>query len=85
MRGYKEIHLRALKLLSNDGLLATFCCSHHVGATEFRAMLIEASVDARRFVRQIARYTQAPDHPVVPTLPETEYLQGYLLEAMPGR
>ena len=85
MRGYKEIHLRALKLLANDGLLATFCCSHHVGATEFRDMLIEASVDAKRNVRQLARYTQSPDHPIIPTIPETEYLQGYLFEALPGR
>ena len=85
MRGYKEIHLRALKLLSDDGLLATFCCSHHVGPPEFREMLIEASTDARRAVRQIGRFTQALDHPVIPTLPETEYLQGYLLEAMPAR
>ena len=85
MRGYKEIHLRALKLLSDDGLLATFCCSHHVSPAEFREMMIDASVDARRYVRQLARYTQAADHPVVPTLPETEYLQGYLYEAMPGR
>ena len=85
MRGYKEIHLRALKLLSDDGLLATFCCSHHVNPAEFREMMIDAAVDARRSVRQLARYTQAADHPVVPTLPETEYLQGYLYEAMPGR
>ena len=85
MRGYKEIHLRALKLLANDGLLATFCCSHHVGATDFREMLIEAAVDAKRNVRQLARYTQAPDHPIIPTIPETEYLQGYLFEALPGR
>ena len=85
LRGYKEIHLRALKLLADDGLLATFCCSHHVGAPEFREMIIEASVDAKRSVRQLARYTQSADHPIVPTLPETEYLQGYLYEAMPGR
>ena len=85
MRGYKELHLRALKLLPEDGLLATFCCSHHVSQTEFRDMIIEASVDAKRSVRLLHRYTQAADHPVVPTLPETEYLQGYLLEAMPGR
>ncbi len=84
MRGYKEIHLRALKLLSDDGLLATFCCSHHVSAAEFRQMIIDASVDARRSVRQLARYTQAADHPVIPTLPETEYLQGYLYEAHAG-
>ena len=85
MRGYKEIHLRALKMLSDDGLLATFCCSHHVSAAEFREMIIDASVDARRAVRQLAAYSQAADHPIVPTLPETEYLQGYLYEAMPGR
>ena len=85
MRGYKEIHLRALKLLAPDGLLATFCCSHHVGATDFREMFIEASVDAKRNVRQLARYTQAADHPIIPTIPETEYLQGYLFEALPGR
>ena len=85
LRGYKEIHLRALKLLADDGLLATFCCSHHVNAVEFREMIIEASVDAKRSVRQLARYTQAVDHPIIPTIPETEYLQGYLFEAMPGR
>ncbi len=85
MRGYKEIHLRALKLLSEDGLLATFCCSHHVNATEFREMIIESAVDAKRSVRQLERYTQSADHPIVPTLPETEYLQGYLFESMPGR
>ncbi len=85
MRGYKEVHLRALKLLPEDGLLATFCCSHHVSPAEFREMIIESSVDAKRSVRLLRRYTQAADHPVVPTLPETEYLQGYLFEAMPGR
>ena len=85
MRGYKEIHLRALKLLSEEGLLATFCCSHHVNAAEFREMIIESAVDAKRSVRQLARYTQSADHPIVPTLPETEYLQGYLYESMPGR
>jgi 23S rRNA (cytosine1962-C5)-methyltransferase len=85
MRGYKEIHMRALKLLSPEGLLATFCCSHHVSPADFREMLIEASVDAHRGVRLLRRYPQSPDHPIVPTIPETEYLQGYLLESMPGR
>ena len=85
MRGYKELHLRALKLLSPDGLLATFCCSHHVGAVEFGQMMVDASVDAKRAVRQITRYAQGADHPIIPTLPETEYLKGYLFEAMPGR
>ena len=85
LRGYKEIHLRALKLLADDGLLATFCCSHHVNQTDFRGMIVDAAVDAKRNVRQLARYSQSADHPIVPTLPETEYLQGYLFEAMPGR
>lgn len=84
LRGYKEIHLRALRLLSDNGLLATFCCSHHVGA-EFRNVIAEAAVDARRSLRQLHRYGQGLDHPTVLTLPETEYLQGYLFEAMPGR
>ena len=68
LRGYKELHLRALKLLSQDGLLATFCCSHHVSAGEFRQMVIDASVDARRAVRQIARFTagrRSSHHPDV--------------------
>lgn len=85
MRGYKEIHLRALKLLNHEGLLATFCCSHHVSHEHFREMINEATVDAKKTLRQLATYSQAPDHPIVPTLPETEYLKGYLFELAPGR
>ncbi len=85
MRGYKEIHLRALKLLNPEGLLATFCCSHHVSHEHFREMINDATVDAKKTLRQLATYTQAPDHPIVPTLPETEYLKGCLFELAPGR
>ena len=87
LRGYKEIHLRALKLLpeGGGGLLATFCCSHHVDEAAFRGIIAEACVDAKRTLREVARFTQAPDHPRVLTLPETAYLQGYLFELMPGR
>ncbi|HYR58613.1 MAG TPA: class I SAM-dependent rRNA methyltransferase [Chthoniobacteraceae bacterium] len=85
MRGYKEIHLRALKLLNPDGLLATFCCSHHVSAEHFREMINDATVDAKKTLRQLAIFTQAPDHPIIPTLPETEYLKGWLFELAPGR
>ena len=85
MRGYKEIHLRALKLLNHDGLLATFCCSHHVSHEHFREMINEATVDAKKTLRQLATFSQAPDHPIIPTLPETEYLKGYLFELAPGR
>jgi len=85
IRGYKEIHLRALKLLNPDGLLATFCCSHHVSHEHFREMINDASVDAKRTLRQLAIYSQASDHPIISTLPETEYLKGFLFELAPGR
>jgi 23S rRNA (cytosine1962-C5)-methyltransferase len=85
MRGYRELHVRAFKLLSRDGVLATFSCSHHVSENAFAQMIGDALVDARRSARRLRRFEQAPDHPVVPTLPETEYFKGVLLEMMPGR
>jgi 23S rRNA (cytosine1962-C5)-methyltransferase len=85
LRGYRELHMRALKLLSKDGLLATFSCSHHVDASAFLQTITNALVDARRSARRLGRFEQAPDHPVLPTIPETEYFKGFLLEMMPGR
>ena len=85
MRGYRELHVRAFKLLSKDGLLATFSCSHHVNENAFSQVIAEALVDARRSARRLRRFEQSLDHPVLPTLPETEYLKGVLLEMMPGR
>jgi len=85
MRGYRELHVRAFKLLSKDGLLATFSCSHHVNENAFAQMIAEALVDARRSARRLRRFEQSPDHPVLPTLPETEYFKGVLLEMMPAR
>jgi 23S rRNA (cytosine1962-C5)-methyltransferase len=85
LRGYRELHVRAFKLLSKDGLLATFSCSHHVGENVFAQTIADALVDARRSARKLRRFEQAPDHPVLPTLPETEYFKGFLLEMMPGR
>jgi 23S rRNA (cytosine1962-C5)-methyltransferase len=85
LRGYKEVHLRALKLLNPDGLLATFCCSHHVSKSDFSEIINDASVDARKTVRQLAVYSQSLDHPIIPTIPETEYLKGGLFELVPGR
>jgi 23S rRNA (cytosine1962-C5)-methyltransferase len=81
LRGYKEIHLRALKLLKPGGTLATFCCSHHVGAALFQSVILEAAFDARRVLRRVATLTQSPDHPILPSVPETEYLKGFALEA----
>jgi len=85
LRGYKELHVRAFNLLSPNGMLATFSCSHHVGAESFEKMIADALVDARRSARRLRRFEQALDHPVLPTLPETEYFRGLLLEMMPGR
>jgi len=85
LRGYRELHVRAFKLLSHDGLLATFSCSHHVNETIFGQTIADALVDARRSARRLRRFEQALDHPVLPTLPETEYFKGLLLEMMPGR
>src|SRR5690606_38962238 len=74
LRGYKEIHLRALKLLSPEGILSTYCCSHHVSEREFGDVIADASVDAKRTLRVLARHSQRRDHPVILTLPETTYL-----------
>ena len=85
MRGYKEIHLRALKLLNPGGLLATFCCSHHVSREIFMEVINEAAVDAKKTLLQLATFSQGADHPIITTLPETEYLKGWLFELAPGR
>lgn len=85
LRGYKELHVRVFKILSSNGILATFSCSHHVGGEIFEKMIADALVDARRSARRLRRFEQALDHPVLPTLPETEYFRGMLLEMMPGR
>jgi 23S rRNA (cytosine1962-C5)-methyltransferase len=80
LRGYKEIHLRALKLLKTGGTLATFCCSHHVNAELFLDSLLSAAFDTRHVLRRVATYAQSPDHPVIPMIPETEYLKGFAFE-----
>src|SRR6476469_5936335 len=85
LRGYRELHMRVFKLLSKDGLLATFSCSHHVDDAALLETISDALVDARRSARRLLRFEQAPDHPVLPTIPETEYFKGFLLEMMPGR
>jgi 23S rRNA (cytosine1962-C5)-methyltransferase len=80
LRGYKEIHLRALKLLRPGGTLATFCCSHHVDAGLFQDTVLSAAFDARKILRRVATYCQSPDHPIIPMIPETEYLKGFAFE-----
>jgi len=80
LRGYKELNLRAMKMLRPRGLLVTCTCSHHVGWADFEATVASAAADAHRRVRLLARRGAAPDHPVVLNLPETEYLKCLILE-----
>ncbi len=83
LRGYKEIHLRALRMLPPGGLLATFCCSHHVNDDLFLDTILSAAADARKVLRLRETYSQSPDHPIIPAIRETEYLKGFLLEVLP--
>lgn len=83
-RGYKEIHLRAFKMLNPGGILATFCCSHHVSDVMFMEFILEAARDARVVLRREAVLGASPDHPVIPSIPETEYLKGFVFSVMPG-
>ena len=85
LRGYRELHMRAFRLLSKDGLLATFSCSHHISDAAFLETITDALVAARRSARRVRRFEQAPDHPILATIPETEYLRGFLFEMLPGR
>jgi 23S rRNA (cytosine1962-C5)-methyltransferase len=80
LRGYKELNLRALKMLRPGGLLVTCSCSHHVGWTDLEAAVSSAAADASRRVRLLERRGAAPDHPVVLNLPETEYLKALILQ-----
>ena len=82
LRGYKEINLRAIRLLAPGGALATFSCSHHVSDDAFEAMVRDAASDAGVRLRVLAPLTQSADHPVLLTVPETRYLKGLLLERM---
>ncbi len=82
MRGYKEIHLRALKLLDKDGILATFCCSHHVNRQMFLDTICDAAVDAKSSLRLLSSHSQRQDHPVLPLIPESEYLKGFIFQKM---
>jgi 23S rRNA (cytosine1962-C5)-methyltransferase len=80
LRGYHDLHLRALRLLSGRGILATFSCSHHVSATDWDDLLQRASSETGTTLRLRHRLTQSSDHPILVNVPETEYLRGYILE-----
>jgi 23S rRNA (cytosine1962-C5)-methyltransferase len=80
LRGYKELNLRALKMLRPRGLLVTCSCSHHVSWADLESAVAAAAADASRRVRLLERRGAAPDHPVILNLPETEYLKCLMLE-----
>lgn len=81
-RGYKDINLRAMKALPRGGYLATCSCSHFMGNELFRKMLIDASHDAGVSLRLIEARAQAPDHPILMNVPETDYLKFYLFQVV---
>ncbi|PYN76855.1 MAG: rRNA large subunit methyltransferase I [Candidatus Rokuibacteriota bacterium] len=81
-RGYKEINLRAMRLLERGGSLLTFSCSHHVSEALFEEICRDAAADAGVRLRVVDRLGQSSDHPVLLSVPETRYLKGLLLEAL---
>ena len=81
-RGYKDINLRAMKLLPRGGYLATCSCSHFMTPALFTRMLREAAADAAVTLRQIEDRRQAPDHPILWGVPETEYLKFCLFQVV---
>lgn len=82
VRGYKEINLRALKILKSGGFLITCSCSYHISEALFLQLVAEAATDAHRYVQVIERRTQSRDHPILLTMPETHYLKCLILRAI---
>lgn len=81
-RGYKEINLRALKILEPGGFLITCSCSYHITEALFLQILAEAANDARKTIAVVERRTQAQDHPILLTMPETHYLKCLILRIL---
>ena len=80
LKGYKEINLRAIKLIRPGGILVTSSCSYHVSETDFIGVISDAAKDAKRHVKIIEIRGQGPDHPMLPALPESRYLKCLILE-----
>lgn len=81
-RGYKEINLKAMNLLPRGGYLATCSCSHFMTDDLFRKILASAAKDASVSLRQIEARRQAPDHPILWNVPETDYLKFYIFQVV---
>jgi len=82
VRGYKEINLRAMKLLQRGGILASCSCSHHLSEEAFTRILVEAAADVGCQLRLLERRGQPPDHPVLPAVPESSYLKCLIVEVL---
>ncbi|MGE5582177.1 MAG: class I SAM-dependent rRNA methyltransferase [Bacillota bacterium] len=82
IRGYKEINLRALKLIPSGGILVTCSCSHHLSADLFWEIINSAAVDNKKRLHLLERRTQSLDHPVLVGVPETEYLKCFIFEVL---
>ena len=83
IRGYKEINLRAMKMISYGGFLVTCSCSQHVTKDLFKKMVTDAAKDARVLLRQVEFRTQGRDHPILPSASETEYLKCGIYQVFP--
>jgi 23S rRNA (cytosine1962-C5)-methyltransferase len=81
-RGYKEINVRALRLLDSGGILVTCSCSHHMSEALFLEIIAQAALDAGKTLRVLERRTQAQDHPILLTVPETHYLKCLILQVV---
>jgi len=80
--GYKEINLRALRLLNPGGILVTCSCSHHMSEAMLLEVIAQAGLDANRTLRVLERRAQSQDHPILLTVPETLYLKCLVLEVV---
>jgi 23S rRNA (cytosine1962-C5)-methyltransferase len=81
-RGYKEINQRALRLLDSGGVLVTCSCSHHFSEAMLLEVLAQASLDSGKTLRVLERRSQAQDHPILLTVPETHYLKCLILQVV---
>ncbi|HEX9545606.1 MAG TPA: rRNA large subunit methyltransferase I, partial [Pyrinomonadaceae bacterium] len=82
VRGYKEINLRALKLLNPGGVLISCTCSYHMSEEMLLAVIADAAVDARRRLQLVEKRMQASDHPVLLGVPETYYLKCVIVRVL---
>ena len=82
LRGYRELNLRALKMLNPGGYLITCSCSYHVSEAAFLEAIASAACDAHRTVTIVERRTQSRDHPILLTVPETLYLKCLILRVL---